>query len=287
MIQRQYISFSSRLFFILFVALFATNATHAQRKWFANGGIGALNYYGDLQEKTFTTIDMHMGFNLGLTRQFSPHILANFSMMFGKLSANDANNGPRWSGRNLNFQTGIFEAALTAEYDFINILEPDDGNLIDNNERRFTPYVFAGLGFFHVEPYTYDLSGKRVELRRIGTEAQEKPYSAWQVSVPMGVGFKYQLTSTVQVGAEVSFRKTLTDYMDDVSKNQYPDTALLLITHGPEAASLSYRADEIPNNDYKFYGYRGNPKKNDGFYSIMLRVGVELFVYKPKFYYGY
>lgn len=269
------------------VTLLVTTGTFAQKKWFANGSIGAINYFGDLQEKQITTIDMHMGFNLGITRQFSPYFLANFSMMFGKLSANDANNGPKWVGRNLNFQTAIFETSLTGEFDLINILEPDDGNLIDDNPKRFTPYIFAGIGVFHFEPYTYDLSGTRVKLRPLGTEGQAKPYSAWAVSIPLGIGVKYQLTNTVQIGAEFNIRKALTDYLDDVSQHQYVDTVQLLATHGPEAASLSYRADEIPNNDYKFYGYRGNPGKKDGYYSFMVKMAVELFVYKPKFYYGY
>lgn len=264
-----------------------TTTNQAQKKWFANGSIGALNYFGDLHENMFTTTDMQPALNLGITRQFSPHVLANFSIMLGRLSADDANNGPKWVGRNLNFQTTIFEAAITGEYDLINIVEPDDGNYIHNNNRRFTPYIFAGVGVFAYEPYTYDQSGKRVKLRPLGTEGQAKPYSNWQISIPMGIGVKYQVSNTVQLGAEFSLRKLFTDYLDDVSQHQYVDTVQLLASHGPQAASLSFRADEIPNNDYKFWGYRGNPEKKDGYYSFMLKVAVELFVYKPNFYYGY
>jgi len=103
----------------------------------------------------------------------------------------------------------------------------------------------------------------------------------------MGIGIKYAITNTVQLSAEFDLRKTLTDYLDDVSQHHYIDTVQLLQTNGPEAASLSYRADEIPNNDYKFYGYRGNPGKKDGYYSFLFKVAVQLFVYKPAFYYGY
>ena len=276
-----------RAIFLVCVTLLLTIVSPAQKQWTAYGGIGPINYFGDLQDKQLTTTDMHLGATLGITRQFSPHFLTNFSIMYGKLSANDAHNGPKWDGRNLNFQTSIFETALTGEFDLINIAEPDDGNLIDNNPKKFTPYVFLGIGAFNFNPYTYDIAGKRVNLRPLGTEGQQKPYSSWQISIPMGIGVKYAITSTVQLSAEFNLRKTLTDYLDDVSQHQYIDTVQLLQTNGPEAASLSYRADEIPNNDYKFYGYRGNPGRKDGYYSLLFKVAVQLFVYKPQFYYGY
>ena len=48
------------------------------------------------------------------------------------------------------------------------------------------------------------------------------------------------------IAGEMNIRKAFTDYMDDVSHFNYIDTALLLSTNGQLSASLSYRADEIP-----------------------------------------
>ena len=223
----------------------------------------------------------------GISYQASTHFTGNFNLTMGKLSAFDRNNGPKWYYRNLNFQSSLFEAAFTAEYDLINITEPNDGNLIDNNPRRFTPYAFIGVGLFHFNPYTYDLAGKKVFLPPIGTEKGNPRLLLWQVSLPYGIGLKYAVSQTFLISAEINLRKTFTDYIDDVSIHHYLDTAELLATHGQEAASLSYRADEIPNTKYQFWGYRGNPERKDGYYTFLLKASIQIFTKRPKFYYGY
>jgi len=275
-----------RLFFLYLLLLFA-GACHSQSRWFASAGIGPINYWGDLQDKRLTTTGMQLSGAVGISYQASPHFLGNFNLTAGKLNAFDRNNGPKWRYRNLDFQSSLFEASFTAEYDLINITEPDDGNFIDDNPKKFTPYIFAGFGFFHFDPYTHDQSGKKVYLQPIGTEAQPTPYPLWQVSLPYGIGIKYAVSDNFLVSAEFNLRKTFTDYIDDVSQHQYPDTVQLLITHGQEAASLSYRADEIPNNKYRPWGYRGNPERKDGYYSFLFKASIQIFNKRSKFYYGY
>lgn len=276
------------IFFISFLLFLCFCECYSQSgRWYVNVGAGAINYWGDLQEKKITPTGMQPHASVGISYQASPHFQGNFSLVYGKLGASDVNNGPKWFYRNLNFKTVFFEAALTAEVDLIDITEPDDGNFIDDNPKRLTPYAFVGVGFFHFNPYTYDLAGKKVYLQPLGTENQATPYPLWGVSLPYGIGVKYSLTDNILVSAEFNLRKTFTDYMDDVSQHQYVDTTILLQTHGQEAASLSYRADEIPDTKYKFWGYRGNPDKKDGYYSFLVKVSIQLFTNRPKFYYGY
>jgi Outer membrane protein beta-barrel domain len=275
--------------FLLFFILLAFDC-QSQERWgqlYVSGGMGGMNYSGDLQEKAITAGQMRLGGTVGVTYQARPHLAGNFSFTLGSIGATDAKNGPRWVYRNLSFKTVIFEASVTAEYDFINIDQPDDQSFADMNPKRVTPYIFAGLGLFHFNPYTYDLSGKKVYLQPLGTEGQVTGYALWQASFPIGVGVRYALSNTVMLSGEFNFRKTLTDYLDDVSHHQYADTTELLATHGQEAASLSYRADEIANTPYKFYGYRGNPDKKDVYYSFMIKFSYQLFAHRPRFYYGY
>ena len=137
---------------------------------------------------------------------------------------------------------------------------------------------------FNFNPYTY-YNGQKVYLAPLKTEAETVPYSLWQVSVPFGVGIKYALTENIMIAGEMNIRKAFTDYMDDVSKFSYVDTTLLLNTNGQLSASLSYRADEIPNGHYAFYAERGNPDKKDKYYNFMIKVifrfgeGTSLFKY--------
>ena len=251
-----------------------------------DAGVGPMNYVGDLLDKKFTTKEMKYNGSIGISYHFKPHFRGNFYLMAGKIGASDAKNAVKWHYRNLSFETALFEGALTFEYDLKDITQPEN-SFADQNPDKFTPYIFAGLGVFHYNPYTYDLSGKKVFLQPLGTEAQTTPYSLLQVAIPYGIGVRYALNNTMLVSAEFNYRKLFTDYLDDVSQHQFPDTVALLASHGQEAASLSYRADEIPNNPYQFYGYRGNPDKKDGFYSIIIKFSYQLFTHKPKFYYGY
>jgi len=225
--------------------------------------------------------------SVGLTYQASPHMLGTFAFTAGKIAATDAQNGPKWFLRNLSFQSQIFEGSLTGEWDFYDITQYENA-FADQNPKKMTPYLFAGVALFHFNPYTYDQSGKKSYLQPLGTEGQTSPYSLWQFAIPFGIGAKYSLSSTTLISAEFNVRKTFTDYIDDVSHFHYLDTTALAASRGQEAADLSYRADEIPDNPYSFKdGYRGNPDKKDGYYSLIIKVSFKLFTNKPKFYYGY
>jgi hypothetical protein len=262
------------------------SAAYTQSQWFATVGVGPINYCGDLLDKHFTFKEMKLSGMAGITYQSSHHYSVNFSLMQGKIGASDSKNGPKWFYRNLSFESNIFEVAVTGEYDLFDIAQIG-GAFADQNTNKFTPYLFAGLGIFHFNPYTYDISGNKVYLQPLGTEGETTPYSLWQVSIPFGIGAKYRVSNTVILSGEISFRKTFTDYIDDVSQHQYPDSVALAASHGQEAASLSYRADEIPNSPYKIWGYRGNPNKKDDYYTFTIKASFQLFTHRPKFYYGY
>jgi len=274
------------LSFLICFFFLVISAAYTQSQWFATVGVGPINYCGDLLDKHFTFKEMKLSGMAGITYQSSHHYSVNFSLMEGKIGASDSKNGPKWVNRNLSFESNIFEVAVTGEYDLFNITQIG-GAFADQNPNKFTPYIFTGAGIFHFNPYTYDVSGKKVYLQPLGTEGETTPYSLWQVSVPFGIGAKYLVSSTIMLSAEINFRKTFTDYIDDVSQHQYPDTVALAASHGQEAASLSYRADELPNGHYALYAYRGNPKKKDDYYNIMIKISFQLFANSPKFYYGY
>lgn len=260
---------------------------YSQPEWYVNGSIGPINYVGDLRDRRFTTIGMTPNASIGMSYQPKPHLIGTFSLTAGKIKATDAQNGNKWKYRNLSFQTMLYEASFVFEWDLKDIRQPEN-SFADQNPSYFTPYMFVGAALFHYNPYTYDISGKKVYLEPLGTEGQENPYSLWQFAIPFGFGGKFALNHTMFLSIEFNVRKTFTDYLDDVSHYHYLDTVALAASNGQEAASLSYRADEIPNNKYNFYdGYRGNPKKKDGYYSVMVKYSYQLFTRKPKFYYGF
>ncbi|MGV3539523.1 MAG: hypothetical protein ACO1OQ_06900, partial [Rufibacter sp.] len=103
----------------------------------------------------------------------------------------------------------------------------------DRQRRRHAPIELHGdTGWYELQP--------------LGTEGQyadgegyPSPYSRVQIAIPAGFGVKYRLDKRWDVGIEFTWRKTFTDYIDDVS-TAYADKTQL----SREAAVLSDRSAE-------------------------------------------
>jgi len=232
---------------------------------------GAANYQGDLQTKRFDLNQSKLAIGLGgsydLNAKFSIRGAANYINIAGSDDPGDA--AKKVGYRNLQFKSTIWEAQLAMEY-----------NVLDINERGFSPYVFAGLAVFHFNPYAFDTLGNKVFLRPLGTEGQDLPqypekkiYSNNQLAIPFGLGIKLALTDKLQIGLEMGLRKLLTDYLDDVS-GTYADSSILAAAKGAQAVAFAYRGTEIHGAaTYPTAGsIRGNPKNNDWYYITALRV---------------
>lgn len=239
------------------------------------GGVAA--YSGDLNEKIYpkklTNGVIGASLNYELTDNF---------MLRGQLSYAVVGGDDRYSksaelrSRNLNFESKILEASLVAEYYLL--------NLYDN---RFSPYVFAGLGFYHATPYTYSpTDGSKVFLRPLRTEGQGLPgypgsplESNYQFNVPLGGGIKYAISDKVHLGLELGIRKLFTDQFDDVSSNYAAQADLLAGPGGSLAVQYAYRGDELAggNLNYPAKGAtRGGAKYKDLYYFTGLHLTYRL-----------
>jgi hypothetical protein len=164
--------------------------------------------------------------------------------------------------RNLDFSSKILDFELGAQYNILNL-----------NSHWWTPYVFAGVGLFHFNPYTTDAAGEKSFLKPLSTEGQGfmpgvNNYSLTQFNIPLGFGVDYLLGEDHRIGLEFSYRRLFTDYLDDVSDRYVAETDLLT-ARGPKAVDLAYRGDEVGFNQYPVGGdLRGNPKSKDGYYYI-------------------
>jgi len=222
---------------------------------------GVINYGGDLQNKVYTFQDAQ--FSIGGSLMYSINkFTIRGGATFGKVGGDDSTN-TGYTSRNLSFGSKVYEASLCLQYDFLTL---------DEN-RKFTPYVFAGVGIFHFSPYTY-YNGEKVYLSSLGTEGQglsiypdRKFYNLNQAVIPLGIGFKYKVSDNIFLGLEFNSRFLFTDYLDDVS-DTYPDETVLLTERGQRAVDLSFRGDETdPSRPFPSGGTRGNPKQNDNYYT--------------------
>lgn len=256
-------------------------------------GAGPSMYQGDL---SYDIINLKfIAWNIGayIRTAFSKRIYFRTGIHFGKIKGDDKAYGnlydpiqyPYGRGssrqsvfyqrykRNLNFNSYIFEWNVLAE---INLYDPRT----KRPPGRPLPYLFGGLGIFRFNPRTVDRYGNKVLLRYHATEMY-KHYSKWQFCIPIGLGVRINPDQQFSVSIEGGWRKTFTDWIDDISHNYA----------GPSAANnkylkeLSDRSGEVnpawgdmwdkvtlDPNQY----IRGNPKTKDSYYFLMVCLNYKL-----------
>lgn len=206
---------------------------------------------------------------------------------FGKLMADDkvlesvkSTTFGRYE-RNLSFRTNISEFMLAAEFHPLFIFIPKDND--DWTPPMFSPYLLAGVGLYHFNPQA-QLNGKWVDLQPLSTEGQgfkeypDRPqYKLNQINIPVGVGVRYELSSTLNARLEFVYRILNTDYLDDVSTTYIDPTLFQNYFTGNKlnnALQLYDRQYELdPTHITEPGDQRGNPNHKDAYFSFSLKVG--------------
>ena len=237
---------------------------------------GVANYQGDLKAKSISLSQAKLLFSIGARYDLSEHVMARSYITFTGLQADDKKGTVNMQQRNLNFQSKILDWELTGQYSFFSL-----------NEKWWTPYVYAGIGLFHFNPFTKDENGEKQFLKPLSTEGQGflagvNEYKLWQFNLPFGIGAEYSLNEDMRLGIEMGYRKLFTDHLDDVS-GHYLDEGSLLTARGQTAVDLAYRGDEVGAGPYPTPGIsRGTPKKKDGYYYIAVTYTLRYFFDKYK-----
>ena len=95
-------------------------------------------------------------------------------------------------------------------------------------------------------------------------------------------GDLYAINEDIRVGIELGYRKTFTDYLDDVSGG-YFDEAALLVAKGQTAVDLAYRGDEVGTEPYPAAKTpRGGAEFKDAYYYGAITVTVRSFIDQYK-----
>lgn len=203
------------------------------------GITGGVNYYiGDLNPTRHYPKDTKIGFGVLYRYNFSDRYAIRFQALNGTLQAYDSHSSDTLQlMRDLHFRARLLEFSGVLEVNFRKYRSKD------KDSKRWTPFMFAGLAFFHAAPQAmYDDTW--YDLAPLGTEGQgttaypgKDAYSVDNICIPFGVGFKVN-AGRVDFQLEWGLRRTYTDYIDDVS-GTYVDRDLLAFENGPLAAALA------------------------------------------------
>lgn len=268
-------------------------------------GLGATNFLGDLggMDRTgtdYSPIDLEVSLtrpavNMAFRYRLSRRMAIKSGIYYGIVNGDDRLTKELYrNNRNLHFKSNIYEISTQIEFAFV--LREQVGhrykikNVKGYKNIDMTVYWFAGAGAFYFNPKA-KYEGTWYELQPLGTEGQGlkegvRKYSRISAAIPMGIGFRHHIDRQWSFGLEYGFRKTFTDYIDDVSTVYY-DNATILAERGEAAAYLadpSLGLIQLPDN-IQVTGVgqqRGDPRQKDGYMFASLSVNYKFRKRKTK-----
>lgn len=236
--------------------------------------VGGGHYFGDLNTRASVNRPK-LSAGIFFSKQFGQYIGLKVAANWARLGYSDiyAQNDYQLR-RNLSFNTNIWEFTLNGQFNFFKFIPGMEGY-------NYTPYVSLGLGFFSYDPYAY-LQGQKYYLRPLGTEGQgsaaypdRKPYSSMALCIPVCVGVKYNLNESINFFAELGYRFTGTDYLDDVSTTYAPD-AFRGLPNGEPSPAMLLADRSYETGDGTLIGLknrqRGNSRQKDAY--VLAHVGI-------------
>ena len=301
--------YKALLLFVLSLSLYTnTYSQHfgfetGKLKWEAGLNFGPTFFLGDLGGNAGYGTHFVKDVNLELTKMMKGVFIAaypnnwlgiraaaQYTYVAGRdniINTNGVNELWR-KQRNLDFKSDIWEA-----YAAIEIFPTMLLSKYDDYDPILKPYGFIGVGIFHFDPKgsITDINGTQTwyKLHPLHTEGQgfaeypdKKPYSLTQMNIPMGFGVKVRVTERVNLSPELLYRKTFTDYIDDVSTT-YIDQNLFSVYLSPTDAAIARQITDktvgivTPGvNRYEPGTQRGNSKNMDAYFSFVVKLGIKL-----------
>jgi hypothetical protein len=234
-------------------------AIRKDRSVILTGGIGTSTYFGELANPG-DYIDAKPTINLGLQYYFTPRVSARAELTWFTLAGDDAKaDDSSRKKRNLSFKSNNVEVGFTGAV-----------NLFPNGNRYyrrpyFNVYGFGGIGFIYFNPKT-EYQGKKYALQPLNTEGAD--YSRIGLVLPFGLGARLKAGPNFNIALEGGYRKTFTDYLDDVSTVHLDPASF----SDPVAGALSDRRPELGLAAVGAGSKRGNSSNNDGYFLLNLKI---------------
>ncbi|MEI8279606.1 MAG: hypothetical protein WCG87_07560 [Bacteroidota bacterium] len=270
---------------------------------------GVADLWGDVGTKSPIThytndkyaSNMHYMGGLYVRYVAHPAIAMRLGINYGVLYANDNWNYAlakaaktvdddayqRWA-RNQDIKDYTWEGSLLFE------INPFRFDLNSNAaKRRGQLYFLGGVAAFHFKPmstyvnretgastmvniYDLNLEGQGVK----GLSGAPPKYELWQLAIPLGVGYRWDIGEHLGLGIEYIWRMTMTDYLDGVSQ-KYIDPNIFTATLPADKAIIAkdmYDKSWIVHAGSHAPGeLRGNSSNNDSYSTFSLT-----FFYKIK-----
>lgn len=181
---------------IVIIFLLLANGVSLYSQKSLEGGVlaGGLYYLGEINPNQQVHL-IKPSAGLFLRQNLNKRWAVRASFIAGSIAADDKefDNGFQQQ-RNINFNSSLLDISAQAEFNFFPYKLG-----ATRHTSSYTPYVASGFGFL--------LVSNSIE-----------PYN---IVIPMSVGVKISITKKIEIGAELSVKKTFSDYLDNLSGKEY------------------------------------------------------------------
>ena len=237
---------------------------------------GVMTYLGDLNNQSMFGQPNLAG---GLLARIN--IDTRWAVAFGGTYGHISGGNPDViAQRNLSFRSYIAEGFIRAEFNFFPY------GLRYGTQKRWTPFLFCGFALFKFNPMA-QYGGEWYALQPLGTEGQgtlaypdRQRYKLLETAMPFGVGMRWRLSEGAHLAVEYGWRKTWTDYLDDISTTYVGSEVLSGEDGGGEmAVILADRTGEVVPDYVNAIGIkRGDDSLDDwyAYFNVTLTISTEL-----------
>ena len=203
-----------------------------------HGGIGLINYFGDIRDNTGTTvhrIGSHPGYNFGIGANVTNYLEVNINAMLGKMTWNQ---NMKDHVTPLNFEAKLFTVGANLVYNFKNLIR---------NPVGITPFVSVGVSYSDynvfsdlqttVDGVAYDYNywtddnlihstpegtpitegGDQILSRDFEYETRLSEFPITAVTIPVGAGFDFNASRKFAIRLGAYYYFTSSDQIDNVS----------------------------------------------------------------------
>lgn len=296
--------------FLIFVLSLGADAQRWKKyRQEINGGLGATWFLCDVggytDQPTNSIADMNFkstswGIYAGYNYYFTKNISIQGQFTYGWLQAKDIHAGNEARRhRNFDIRTHLYELGVLGRY---YIIREKFGHAFRMKGTQngllygLSAYATGGLiGLYFNPTGSHPGTTKYTPLYDIGTEGQTvqnsgvEKYSRITYGFALGGGIKYALGTRLNIGVEYMFRKTFSDYVDDVSGVYYDNNKIITANNGNQEAGLlaDPSIKTVDNATWTDPGERrGGGNQDDWYQTIMITVGYKLLkgkTFKPRF----
>ncbi len=225
---------------------------------------GGAIFTGTISSPGLFNNQMNIALGVNVKYTLFSNLSAGLTISSFKLSNSDrtSNNNDQLA-RGMSFSSSMLSVSPSINYDFVD-------NRLFTKARKIRPSIGVGLDINSFAPSAV-YNGVEYKLQPLGTGGQfsdstKKPYSLLALGYFLNVQVKYQINRFNSVGIHFSYHKSMSDYLDDVGPDEYPNASKILSSGVSDPIAALYFSNPTARNVNGLF--RNSPNNSKDSYII-------------------